>query len=222
MNDNMQNQIDALNRKMDTVLEYIRDKQMRTMAMDDLVNDLSVIGKDVYDSSVHALDQQQIEIDPDQVRELALKFLRNINTFNSLMDSLESINDLAKDASPLITEAIIDFSKQLNQLNEKGVFDTLKAIFVTAEKLLSAGDTERIDEIGKNAELIASVIGKITDKQVLIQLNSLLSALSETQKQEIKPKSPVKLVMSKEMKQTSGFLLEFMKQLNTNKTSNIH
>lgn len=216
MDDNMQTQIDALNQKMDIVLEHIQEQKMRSMAMDDLVSDLSIVGKDVYDSSVHALDQQQIEISPDQLRDLALKFIRNIDTFNSLMDTLESITDLVKDASPLVTEAIIDFSKELHKLNEKGVFDNSRALLNSITKILSAGDPNKINSIGENAERLASVLGKISDPDVLKQLDNLLSALSESSKADIQAKSPLKLVFSKEMKQTSGFLIHFMKELNKN------
>lgn len=214
MNDSVQTQIDALNKKMDLVLEHIESQKNRSMAVDDLVSDLSIIGKDMYDSSVDALDKQQIEIRPDQLRDLALKFIRNIGTFNALMDSLESITDLIKDASPLVTEAIIDFSKQLNILNEKGVFDNGRALLDLLTNLLSAGNPNQIKQLANNAELIASVFGKLSDPQVLKQLDNLLTALSESSKADIKAKSPIKLVMSKEMKQTSGFLLHFMKELN--------
>lgn len=214
MNDSVQTQIDALNKKMDLVLEHIESQKNRSMAVDDLVSDLSIIGKDMYDSSVEALDKQQIEIRPDQLRDLALKFIRNIGTFNALMDSLESITDLIKDASPLVTEAIIDFSKQLNILNEKGVFDNGRALLDLLTNLLSAGNPNQIKQLANNAELIASVFGKLSDPQVLKQLDNLLTALSESSKADIKAKSPIKLVMSKEMKQTSGFLLHFMKELN--------
>jgi len=212
----MQTQIDALNQKMDLVLEHIQAQKMRTMAMDDLVSDLSIVGKDVYDSSIHALDQQQIEVSPDQLRELALKFIRNIDTFNVLMDTLESITDLVKDASPLVTEAIIDFSKQLNDLNEKGVFENSRALLNSIMKMLSAGDARKIDSIGENAELLASVLGKIGNPDVLKQLDKLLSALGESSKADIQPKSPLKLVFSKDMKKTSGFLIHFMKEMNKN------
>lgn len=222
MNENLQNQIDALNQKMDTVLDYIQTQQMRNMTTDDLMSDLAIIGKDVYDSSVEALDKQQIEINPDQVRDLVLKFARNIGTFNDLMDSMESVSDLLKDASPLITEAIIDFSKQLNKLNEKGIFENLKYLLQTAENLISAGDPNKIEKIGRNADLIAEIFTHLADRQVLLQINKLVKALADTQKKEIKPKSPVKLVLSKEMKQTSGFILAFLEQLNDNNNRDIN
>jgi len=147
---------------------------------------------------------------------LALKLIRNIDTFNTLMDTLESITDLAKDASPLVTEAIIDFSKELHKLNEKGVFDNGREILNLLSNLLSSGNPQQIKQLSENADLIASVFGKLSDPDVLKQLDNLLSALSESSKADIQPKSPLKLVFSKEMKQTSGFLIHFMKTMNKN------
>jgi hypothetical protein len=216
MNDNIQLQIDALNQKMDVVLEHIQEQKMRSMSIDDLLSDLSIVGKDVYDNTVHALDQQQIEISPDQLRDLALKFIRNIDTFNSLMDTMESLSDLVKDASPLVTEAIIDFSKQLNTINEKGIFDNGRELIDLLSNLLSAGNPQQIKDISKNANQIAAILGKLSEPSVLYELNQILNALTESSKADIQPKSPLKLIFSKEMKQTSGFLIHFMKELNNN------
>ena len=61
---NIQSQIDALDRKLDLILEHIHQQKMNTSMVEDLVSDLSIVGKDAYDSTVAELDKRQIEIDP--------------------------------------------------------------------------------------------------------------------------------------------------------------
>lgn len=212
----MQHQIDQLNSKMDLVLEYIRDQQLRSMAQDDLLKDFAIVGKDAYDSTVQALDQQQVEIDPAELQGLLLKIIRNIGTFGMLMDTLESVNDLLKDATPLLTEAIIDFSRQLHRLNERGVLDAFKAIALNTEKIMATIKPEEINKIGQNADLIVAIASKLGDRKLLQELNKMLGAMKSTVSDGLKPASPIKLLMSSEMKQASGFMLELVKNIRKN------
>lgn len=216
MDEQMQHQIDQLNSKMDLVLEYIRDQQLRSMAQDDLLKDLAIVGKDAYDSTVQALDQQQVEIDPAELQGLLLKIIRNIGTFGMLMDTLESVNDLLKDATPLLTEAIIDFSRQLHRLNERGVLDAFKAIALNAEKIMATIKPEEINKIGQNADLIVAIASKLSDRELLQEFNKMLGALQSTVLDGPKPASPIKLLMSSEMKQASGFMLELIRNIRKN------
>ncbi len=216
MDEQMQHQIDQLNSKMDLVLEYIRDQQLRSMAQDDLLKDLAIVGKDAYDSTVQALDQQQVEIDPAELQGLLLKIIRNIGTFGMLMDTLESVNDLLKDATPLLTEAIIDFSRQLHRLNERGVLDAFKAIALNAEKIMATIKPEEINKIGQNADLIVAIASKLSDRELLQEFNKMLGALQSTVSDGTKPASPIKLLMSSEMKHASGFMLELIRNIRKN------
>src|SRR6056297_2528569 len=163
MNDSMQTQINDLNSKMDEVLSYISEQRARSMATDDLVSDLSIVGKDMYDTAVLELDKQQVDIEPDEVKKLLIKFLRNIDTFTQLLDSLESVTDLLQDASPLVTEAIIDFSKYLQKLNERGLFEVSGALLKSFTSVLEKADPDAIRKLGENGDLMASIGRKLTD-----------------------------------------------------------
>src|SRR6056297_442099 len=150
MNESVQTQINELNSKLDTVLDYINEERNRNMATDDLISDLSIVGKDMYDTAVLELDKQNVNIQPDEVKKLLVKFLRNIDTFTQLLDSLESISDLIEDASPLVTEAIIDFSKYLQKLNERGLFEISATLMQSLTELLEKGDPEQIRKLAEN------------------------------------------------------------------------
>jgi len=52
---NIQLQIDALDKKLDLILGYVHQQKLDTTVVEDLVSDLSIIGKDVYDSTVEEL-----------------------------------------------------------------------------------------------------------------------------------------------------------------------
>ena len=92
----------------------------------DLVSDLSIIGKDAYDSTVRELDNRQVEIDSSEITGLAVSFLRNIGNIRMVMDSLEMAVDLGKDVGPIAkafnsmeTESVPSYSvwKLMREMN---------------------------------------------------------------------------------------------------------
>jgi uncharacterized protein YjgD (DUF1641 family) len=123
---NLQEQINEMNQKLDLVLHYINEQRLKSEAMDDLVSDLSIIGKDAFNTAIEELDKQGIELNVDDIKALAFKFIRNINNFSQLIDMFESLNDLAKDVGPIVTEAGIDFANKLHEYEQKGYFEFLR------------------------------------------------------------------------------------------------
>jgi uncharacterized protein YjgD (DUF1641 family) len=219
MNNDMQIQINELNRKMDLVLDYVQTRESKAMQTDDLIKDVSIVGKDMYDSLVFSLDQQQVELNPDSLKYLGIKLLRNIETLSQMIDMLESINDLLNDASPLVREGIIDFSNFLNKLNNKGYFDMLEAFIKSMDKIVEIADPETINKIGENAEILGAIGKNLTDKKLLEGTNQLIEALKQTAQNKVKPVSPYKLVFkanSPEIKQATGFLMELLLNMNKN------
>ena len=122
-------QIDALDKKLDLLLGYVHQQKLQANMVEDLVGDLSIIGKDAYDSTVMELDKRQVEIDPSEVTGLAVSVLRNIGNIKTVMDTLEMAVDLGKEVGPIANEVIIDFTKQMNTLEQKGYFDFFREIF---------------------------------------------------------------------------------------------
>ncbi len=60
MEKNTEVNIVELNQKVDLILEYVTQQRQKSEAVDDLIADASIIGKDVYDSTVKALDDQNV------------------------------------------------------------------------------------------------------------------------------------------------------------------
>ena len=116
MADNTTQQIAELNQKVDTILEYVNQQRLKSQALDDLVADVSIIGKDAYDSTVKALDEHEVVLDPDQLRELGIRVAQNVGNFNAILDTMGSAMDLMKDVGPIANEVIIDGTKMLHEL----------------------------------------------------------------------------------------------------------
>lgn len=69
------NQLQEINQKLDLVMEYMTEQKQKNEMFEDLLTDVSIIGKDVFQSSVTELDQQGIELDGEALKLLFFKSL---------------------------------------------------------------------------------------------------------------------------------------------------
>ncbi|GAB4447686.1 MAG: hypothetical protein Fur0028_02630 [Bacteroidales bacterium] len=124
----MQQQITELNQKVDLLLEYITEQRQKRQVWDDLADDLYRVGNDAFKTAVKEFDDRGVELDMDQVKLMIFRFLKNIETFNTLLTMLQSATDFVKDASPIVKEVIIDLTYEMDRLEKAGVFDSIKTI----------------------------------------------------------------------------------------------
>jgi uncharacterized protein YjgD (DUF1641 family) len=124
----VQHRMDGLEQKMDLILEYLQEQRQQRQVMEDLVQDVSIISRDAFKYAVDELDTQGILIDGEQVKLLIFRFLKNLENISNLLETLNSVSDLMKDAMPIVNEVILDFTKKLAELEDNGVFDSLRAI----------------------------------------------------------------------------------------------
>ena len=212
---NIQTQINELNSKVDLILDYVNQQRLKSGAVDDLISDVSIIGKDVYDSVVLELDNQSVEIDPEELQMLGIKLIKNIKNFNTLLDLLESITDFAKDASPIVNEILIDFTKKINVLEQKGYFEFFVEISKVLDNIITKLSPEDIKQLADNVGIILEIVKNFSQPEILNLLNKSLLTFNNVAKEDIPKYSMWKLfkeMRSSEMKQTLGFALTFIKK----------
>jgi len=120
---NIQLQIDEINKKLDLILEEIFIQRQNREATNDLIDDMSIIGKDVFKNSVIELDKAGVELKGEALAGMGIRLIRNIDNINDFLDTLESINDFLKDASPIARQVGLDAIQKLHELEQKGYID---------------------------------------------------------------------------------------------------
>ncbi len=132
-NENMVARMERLENKLDLVLGYVNQQRLRSEMTDDLLSDLSLIGKDIYNCSVAELEKRAVEIDTDEISEIGVNLLKNVGNFSralALMTSMSEQEDIPKYSiwktmremnSPEMKSAlgfIVSYIKRLAQLNK--------------------------------------------------------------------------------------------------------
>ncbi len=212
-------QIAELNQKVDTILEYVNQQRLKSQALDDLVADASIIGKDVYDTTVKALDDREVVLDPDELRELGIRMAQNVGNFNTILDTLGSAMDLMKDVGPIANEVIIDTTKKLHEFEQKGYFEFLKEFGLIIDNVVTHYGVEDVRMLADNVVAMLDVVKNLTQPEMLKSIDNAVRVFANLEMDNIPEYSIFKVMreMNKpEMKRTLGFFMTFLKNMSKN------
>jgi len=223
MEKNIQTQIDTLNDKVDLILEYVNQQRLKSQSVDDLISDVSIIGKDMYDSAVTELDNRSIELDPEDIKMIALKVIRNVRNINSVLDTFESTADFLKDASPIMNEMIIDLIKKLNEFDQKGYFEFFTEAGNIFDNVVTHFSREDVRLLADNVVPMLETVKSMTQPEMLMSVNNAVKIFSRIEMEAVPEYSIWKLMreMNKpEMKRAIGFMVSFMKNMSQPENEN--
>ncbi|HQG56546.1 MAG TPA: DUF1641 domain-containing protein [Bacteroidales bacterium] len=220
-NEEIQKQIDEINRKLDLLLEDASVRKQNQEALNDLADDISLISKEAFKYLVNDLDNAGVELDSDALRCLIIKSIRNLANLGRMIDTIESINDLLLDVEPILRQIGLDGIRKLNEIEQKGYFDLINQFAVSVDKIMSRYSREEINKISDNIVIIADIIINLTNKQTLKKAHAMSVALKELDLNNIQEISVWKLLFRlnrPEVKKSIGFLMAFLEKLNNTET----
>ena len=212
----LQARMDALDAKMDLLLEYVKEQKQKSEMVEDLVADVSIIGKDVYDSTVEELNNRSIELEPAELTQLGIQFLRNIPNFIALMNTLESTLDLLKEAGPIVNEMIIDTSKKLGEFEQKGYFDFLRESGRIIDNIVTGFSPEDVRALADNIVTILETVKRLTQPEMMKSIDNAVKIYASIETENIPEYSlwkTMRAMNSKEMKKSLGFMITFLQNL---------
>jgi uncharacterized protein YjgD (DUF1641 family) len=215
-NQNLQEQINQLNAKMDLVLEYVNQQRLKAEAVEDLIADAAIIGKDIYNTTVTSLEEQQVDLQPDELRNLGVAMLRNVQNFNVMLNTFESSVDLMKDLGPIANELIIDFTKKMAEFEQKGYFEFLQESMQIVDNVVTGFSREDVRSLADNVVTILQTVKHLTQPEMLKALDNALVIYSSMDTKNVPEYSIFKVMRElnkPEMKRGMGFIMTFVKNL---------
>ena len=215
-NDNIQEQINEINQKLDLVLEEVMAQKETRQSIEDLTTDLTIVGNDVFKSTVTELDNAGVEIDGEAVKQLMLKLVRNVDTLNEMFEMMESVNDLAKDVSPILHQMGLDGIHMMNEFEQKGYFEFMKESMKIVDNIVTHFGAEDVKLLADNAVTILETIKTLTQPEMLKAINSGLVVYKSIDVRGVPEYSlfkAIKEMNSKEMRRGIGFMITFLKNI---------
>jgi len=222
-NQDLQQQINDINRKLDLVLHHVDEQRLKRESVEDLLEDMSIVGKDAFQSTVSELDKRNIELNVDDLKCLSLRFIRNIDNFSQMLNTFESIMDLMKDAGPIANEVGVDAIHKLHELEQKGYIDFLREVARIFDNIVTSYSPEDLRHLADNIPVIMETMKNLTDPEMLKALNNAVNTYKEMDTDQVKEYSlwkTFKEMRSPEMKRNMGFMMLFLKNLSQKQQTN--
>ncbi len=212
----IQQQIDDINRKLDIILEEVFAQKQSRETISDLADDLSLVGKDVFKNTVIELDKAGVELDSDALKGTGIRLIRNIDNINEFLDTLESINDFLKDASPIARQVGLDAIQKMNELDKKGYIEFFKELSKVLENVVSHFSVEDVRDLSENVVTILETVKEMTQPDMLSAMDNAVNVFKNLDTKDIPEYSlwkAMKEMRSPEMKKGLGFIITLLKNL---------
>ena len=219
----IEEQIKEINRKLDLIIDEASIQRQNREAVNDLVDDVAIIGKDAFKYMVKDLDNAGIELDSEALRDLGLRLIRNISNMGMVLETLESFTDLAKDVTPIIKQIGLDGVQKFNEFEQKGYFELLNQLGITFDTILSRYSKEDLQKLSGNLIPVMDTLVNFADPNVLDKINSATTALKNINPEDIEEYSVWKLLrqMNKpEVRKSIGFIMAFMQNISNTEIKN--
>lgn len=217
----IEEQISEINKKLDLIIEEATIQRQNREVINDLFDDVAVIGKDAVKYMVKDLDNAGIELDSEALRDLGLRLIRNISNMGMILETLESFTDLAKDVTPIIKQVGLDGVQKFNEFDQKGYFELLNQLGKTFDTVLTRYSKEDLQQLSENLVPVIDTLVNIADPEILKKLNSATKALKEINSENIEEYSIWRLMrqMNKpEVKKSIGFAMKFLQNITKTET----
>jgi uncharacterized protein YjgD (DUF1641 family) len=134
-----------------------------------------------------------------------------------MLDFMESMTDLAKDVAPIANEVIIDGTKKLHEIEQKGYFDFAREVGSIMDNIVTHFSTEDIKSLSENIVSILETLKNLTQPEMLQSINNAVKIFASMDIDKAPEYSIWKLMRemnTSEMKKSLGFFVMFMKNLN--------
>jgi uncharacterized protein YjgD (DUF1641 family) len=213
---NIQAQIDAINQKLDIILEELHAQRETRQSLEDLTADMSIIGKDIFKNTVIQLDKAGVELDTEALTGIGIKLIRNIENINEFLEMLESINDFLKDAGPIIHQVGLDAINKMHELEQKGYIDFFRELSKSLENIVTHFSAEDVKALSDNIVFIMETVKNLTQPDMLKAINNALAIYKNLDMDHVEEYSIWRAMMEMrkpEMKRGIGFMITFLKRL---------
>ena len=212
----IEQQLSEINKKLDVLTSYMTEQQRRQREWKELQEDLTIIGKDVFQTAVTELDEVAQHFETTDLLYLIKKLLRNVRNISKMMDQVESAVDFLEDATPLSKQIFSQLLDTLTELERKGYFEFTRESLKIVDTIVSTFTIEDIQLLRANIVGIIETFRNMTQPEVLGSVNNALHFFKELDvvvDEKITVWQLLREMRDPEMKRGMAFIIRFMKNM---------
>jgi len=133
-----------------------------------------------------------------------------------MFEMMESVNDLAKDVSPILHQMGLDGIHMMNEFEQKGYFEFMKETMNIFDNVVAHFSAEDVKLLADNVVTILETVKNLTQPDMLKAINSGLIVYKSIEIEDVEEYSmwkAIRAMNSKEMKRGIGFMITFLQNI---------
>ena len=163
----LNDKLDALTQQVAYLTEQAQRAERERQERAELLHDMTPIVNDGFRLAVEQLEEVQEYVDLGDLLRLVKRLLRNGRHFESMLDQLESMVDLAQTVGPLTDQAFEKVTDLLQAAEHKGYFAFASGGLKIADNVVTSFTEEDIQKLGDNVVLILSTVKDMTQPEIM-------------------------------------------------------
>lgn len=175
--------LDALTQQVEALTDYVADQRRRQREWDELKADLTPIVNDLYLATVEQLAEIESDFQLEDLLYLLKRLARNIRNIEMLLDQVESLSDLLRDAGPIVNDAVLSAVQQLDALERRGYFAFLKETQYVADNIVGHFGPQDVRQLGDNIVTILTTVKEMTQPEIMSMMQNLAGGLRRVESQ---------------------------------------
>lgn len=212
-----------IHEKLDFITDQMKQAQQRQKEMQAFKDDLTRIGKDIFQAAVEELEDVAPYFNTTDLVHLLKKLLRNVRNINTMLDQMESTRDFLKDALPIGKMAFTDLLQKLDDLDRKGFFQFSKEAVGILDTIVTTFTVEDVRLLRKNITSILMTVKSMTQPDILHTMENAMGfyrKMDISVEDKITYRNLIRELRKPEVKRGLAFLLQFVQNMANQNGSN--
>lgn len=173
--DELERTIEALNSRIDILVEEAIEQRRRRVALDELRTDFAPIAMSAVERTADVLDGH--DIDTAHLIELAARIAANATLLEAVLDQIESLTDLARDMQPVVGRSMEMAIAASARFEERGYFEFADATAGVVDRIVTNYTADDVEALGDNVVQILDIVKDLTQPEVLAVAQRALDAV---------------------------------------------
>lgn len=180
-------QLTEMNRKLDLLTEQVGHLYARTVALEELKDELVRIARDGMAALTVELEAMEHEFNAEEITHLVRQLVRSTPRMINLLEMLESFEGFASEMTPLSKEIMRDVVQKLAVAEERGYFRMVEGGIALFDRVASHYCQDDIDKLSDNIVVILDTVKRMTQPEMLSVANKAIGAIDLQDGGEAKP-----------------------------------
>lgn len=207
----------ALERKLDRMAEQMEILYQRSQAVDDLREELAVVGREVLGAAGEELAVVQDALDAETLRHLMRALVRSVPLLLRALERLESLDALMQELEPLGRELLLGLTEQLERAEARGYFRLARGSAALLDRISTHATEEDIQRLADNIVVIVDTVKRMTQPQMLDAVNRVVEVLDhpENHAHPVGLFGLLRALRDPEVQRGLGVAVELLRQVST-------